>query len=99
MIRLHEIAEISWAEETSLRSGIRVTRAEILLLERIGDAAMRLVDLSVAVGVSAQTITRQIKELHNRGLVSSTPNPADGRVCPSATDQDRASREKDGSCD
>ena len=81
MIRLHEIAEISWAEETSLRSGIRVTRAEILLLERIGDAAMRLVDLSVAVGVSAQTITRQIKELHNRGLVSSTPNPADGRVC------------------
>jgi DNA-binding MarR family transcriptional regulator len=81
MIRLHEIAEISWAEETSLRSGIRVTRAEILLLERIGDAAMRLVDLSVAIGVSPQTITRQIKELRNRGLVSSMPNAADGRVC------------------
>ena len=80
MIRLHEIAEINWAEETSLRSGIRVTRAEILLLERIGDGAMRLVDLSVAIGVSAQTITRQIKELHNRGLVSSAPNAADGRV-------------------
>ena len=81
MIRLHELAEINWAEATSLRSGIRVTRAEILLLEQIGSAAMRLGDLSVAIGVSPQTITRQIKELRNRGLVSSTPNAADGRVC------------------
>jgi DNA-binding MarR family transcriptional regulator len=81
MIKLHGIAEINWAEETSLRSGIRVTRAEILLLERIGDTAMRLVDLSVAIGVSSQTITRQIKELINRGLVTSSPNAADGRVC------------------
>ncbi len=42
--------------------------------------AMRLSDLAAAVELDASTVSRQIKQLEDKGIVERTPDPADGRA-------------------
>src|SRR5262245_34117680 len=42
--------------------------------------SMRLSDLAAAVELDASTVSRQIKQLEDKGLVERTPDPADGRA-------------------
>ncbi|NNN21095.1 MAG: MarR family transcriptional regulator [Acidimicrobiales bacterium] len=47
----------------------------------IGEAGpMRLSDLSVQLGLDLSTVSRQIRDLANAGLVERTPDPIDGRA-------------------
>jgi DNA-binding MarR family transcriptional regulator len=41
---------------------------------------MRLSDLAAKVGLDASTVSRQIKQLEDKGIVERTPDPADGRA-------------------
>src|SRR4051794_12164233 len=42
--------------------------------------AMRLSDLASAVELDASTVSRQVKQLEDKGIVERTPDPADGRA-------------------
>jgi DNA-binding MarR family transcriptional regulator len=42
--------------------------------------AMRLSDLAAKVELDASTVSRQIKQLEDKGIVERTPDPADGRA-------------------
>jgi DNA-binding MarR family transcriptional regulator len=42
--------------------------------------AMRLSDLATAVELDASTVSRQVKQLEDKGIVERTPDPADGRA-------------------
>jgi len=42
--------------------------------------AMRLSDLAADIGLDASTVSRQIKQLEDKGIVERTPDPADGRA-------------------
>jgi DNA-binding MarR family transcriptional regulator len=41
---------------------------------------MRLSDLAAKVGLDASTVSRQIKQLEDKGIVERTSDPADGRA-------------------
>ncbi len=41
---------------------------------------MRVSDLAVKVELDASTVSRQIKQLEDKGLIERTPDPADGRA-------------------
>ena len=41
---------------------------------------MRLSDLAAKVELDASTVSRQIKQLEDKGIVERTPDPADGRA-------------------
>ncbi len=43
--------------------------------------AMRVSDLAAKVELDASTVSRQIKQLEDKGIVERTPDPADGRAC------------------
>jgi DNA-binding MarR family transcriptional regulator len=42
--------------------------------------AMRVTDVATRLGLDASTVSRQIKQLEDKGLVERTPDPADGRA-------------------
>lgn len=42
--------------------------------------AMRVSDLAASVGLDASTVSRQIKQLEDKGIVERTADPADGRA-------------------
>jgi DNA-binding MarR family transcriptional regulator len=42
--------------------------------------AMRLSDLATAVELDASTVSRQVKQLEDKGIVERTPDPDDGRA-------------------
>jgi DNA-binding MarR family transcriptional regulator len=42
--------------------------------------AMRVSDLAARVGLDASTVSRQIKQLEDKGIVERTADPADGRA-------------------
>jgi DNA-binding MarR family transcriptional regulator len=42
--------------------------------------AMRLSDRASAVELDASTVSRQVKQLEDKGIVERTPDPADGRA-------------------
>ncbi len=42
--------------------------------------AMRLSDLAAAVELDASTVSRQVKQLEDKGMLERTPDPADGRA-------------------
>lgn len=42
--------------------------------------SMRVSDLASAVELDASTVSRQIKQLEDRGIIERTPDPADGRA-------------------
>ncbi|MGI8700031.1 MAG: MarR family winged helix-turn-helix transcriptional regulator [Nocardioidaceae bacterium] len=41
---------------------------------------MRVSDIAANVGLDASTVSRQIKQLEDKGIVERTPDPADGRA-------------------
>jgi DNA-binding MarR family transcriptional regulator len=43
-------------------------------------AAMRVSDCASRLGLDASTVSRQIKQLEDKGIVERTPDPADGRA-------------------
>jgi DNA-binding MarR family transcriptional regulator len=42
--------------------------------------ALRVSDLAARVGLDASTVSRQIKQLEDKGIIERTPDPADGRA-------------------
>ncbi len=42
--------------------------------------AMRVSDLAATIGLDASTVSRQIKQLEDKGILERTPDPADGRA-------------------
>ncbi len=42
--------------------------------------AMRVSDLAAKIELDASTVSRQIKQLEDKGIVERTPDPADGRA-------------------
>lgn len=53
--------------------------------------AMRVSDLAATIGLDASTVSRQIKQLEDKGLLERMPDPADGRASPvRLTDAGRA---------
>lgn len=51
-----------------------------LAKQLMGDGALRLSDLAATIGLDASTVSRQIKQLEDRGIIERTPDPADGRA-------------------
>ncbi len=51
-----------------------------LVKQLMGTDAMRLSDLASRVELDASTVSRQIKQLEDKGIVERTPDPGDGRA-------------------
>ncbi len=51
-----------------------------LVKQLMATGGMRLSDLAAHVGLDASTVSRQIKQLEDKGIVERTPDPADGRA-------------------
>jgi DNA-binding MarR family transcriptional regulator len=51
-----------------------------LAKQLLGCDAMRVSDLATSVELDTSTVSRQIKQLEDKGIVERTPDPADGRA-------------------
>jgi DeoR/GlpR family transcriptional regulator of sugar metabolism len=70
---------IRGGSEVSLSEGKKVTRQRLIVAELGMTPAVRTSDLARRLGVSAETVRRDIEELTHRGLVSRTYGGAAGR--------------------
>jgi DNA-binding MarR family transcriptional regulator len=52
-----------------------------LARQLMAGTATRVSDLALRVGLDISTVSRQIKQLEDKGIVERTPDPADGRAC------------------
>ena len=52
-----------------------------LAKQLMGGEALRVSDLAARLDLDASTVSRQIKQLEDRGVVTRTADPADGRAC------------------
>lgn len=50
------------------------------VLRRIGESAPRLTDLAEILGVEVSTVSRQVRQLEDLGLVDRAADPEDGRA-------------------
>jgi DNA-binding MarR family transcriptional regulator len=61
--------------------GVTVNRSGYWLLVRVSETApARLSDLAEVVELDVSTVSRQVRDLVNAGLVTKVPDPADGRA-------------------
>ena len=68
-------------EAVHKRSGFAVDRASYGVLARVGEhQPVRLSDLAHLLGVDVSTISRQVATLEQRGLLSRSADPDDGRA-------------------
>ncbi len=51
-----------------------------LARQLMGADAMRVSDLAASINLDASTVSRQIKQLEEKGVLERTPDPADGRA-------------------
>ena len=73
LMRLHDIV--------SNRAGLTLERSAYPLLSQI--LALRsghLSDVAAGLGVAVPTVSRQVRQLEDLGLVARTPDPIDGRA-------------------
>ena len=66
----------------ALAEGERVDRSQYWALVRLGEAtsAVRLSDLAVALELDLSTVSRQVRQLIDTGLVVCVTDPVDGRA-------------------
>ncbi len=65
----------------ALPDGTTVSRTGYWLLVRVSEEApVRMSDIAGTVELDLSTISRQIRDLVNAGLIARTPDPADGRA-------------------
>lgn len=55
--------------------------AAILLLKALAPGPMRVSALAGALDLDASTVSRQVRQLEDRGLLERTSDPDDGRAC------------------
>lgn len=68
-------------EAVHQRSGFTADRASYGLLARVGELQpVRLSDLAHVLGVDVSTTSRQVAALEQRGLLSRSADPVDGRA-------------------
>jgi DNA-binding MarR family transcriptional regulator len=73
LLRLHELV--------SARSGMTLERSAYPLLNQIlGLQGGRLSDVAAGLRVAVPTVSRQVRQLEELGLVFRTPDPVDGRA-------------------
>ena len=66
-----------------LGEGERVDRSQYWALVRLGEAPspLRLSDLAAALELDLSTVSRQVRQLVDTGLVTREADPVDGRAC------------------
>ena len=67
----------------ALAEGEHVDRSGYWVLHRLDEcgAAVRLSDLAVLLELDLSTVSRQVRQLVEGGLVTREPDPGDGRAC------------------
>ena len=68
---------------SALTEGERIDRSQYWALVRLGEApsALRLSDLASALELDLSTVSRQVKQMSDTGLVTREADPDDGRAC------------------
>jgi DNA-binding MarR family transcriptional regulator len=67
-------------ERVSERAGILIERTGFPILRAIGSGPARVTALAAELGVDLSTMSRQVRALEEAGLITRTPDPADGRA-------------------
>lgn len=68
------------ADEVSRIIGVRISVPALLSLDKLKECPMRITELGAQVGSSSSTITRQIQDMEQKGLVVRQADVSDGRV-------------------
>ena len=70
-----------FAETVRHRAGAEVDRAGYAVLVRVSELGpVRLSELAQYLGLDVSTVSRQVQQLEQRGLVDRSPDPLDGRA-------------------
>jgi DNA-binding MarR family transcriptional regulator len=70
-----------FAETVRQRAGAEVDRAGYAVLVRVSELGpVRLSELAQYLGLDVSTVSRQVQQLEQRGLVDRSPDPLDGRA-------------------
>jgi len=70
-----------FAETVRERARAEVDRAGYLVLVRVAELGpVRLSELAHYLGLDVSTVSRQVQQLEQRGLVDRSPDPLDGRA-------------------
>ena len=70
-----------FAETVRQRAGAEVDRAGYAVLVRVAELGpVRLSELAQYLGLDVSTVSRQVQQLEQRGLVDRSPDPLDGRA-------------------
>ena len=70
-----------FAEIVRERAGADVDRAGYAVLVRVAELGpVRLSELAQYLGLDVSTVSRQVQQLEQRGLVDRSPDPLDGRA-------------------
>lgn len=67
-------------DRVSERAGIHIERTGFPILRAIGAGPARVTALAAELGVDLSTMSRQVRALEDAGLITRTPDPADGRA-------------------
>jgi DNA-binding MarR family transcriptional regulator len=70
-----------FAETVRQRAGAEIDRAGYGVLVRVAELGpVRLSELAQYLGLDVSTVSRQVQQLEQRGLVERSPDPLDGRA-------------------
>ena len=92
-----------FAETVRQRAGAEVDRAGYGVLVRVAELGpVRLSELAQYLGLDVSTVSRQVQQLEQRGLVERSPDPHDGRAALldlSEKGRDTTARMRDAWCE
>jgi DNA-binding MarR family transcriptional regulator len=92
-----------FAETVRQRAGAEVDRAGYAVLVRVAELGpVRLSELAQYLGLDVSTVSRQVQQLEQRGLVDRSPDPLDGRAALlelSVPGRDVMQKMRDGWCE
>ena len=78
---LRHVRSPRFAEAVRTRAGLDIDRAGYAVLVRVGELApVRLSELAQYLGLDVSTVSRQVQQLEQRGLLARQSDPADGRA-------------------
>jgi DNA-binding MarR family transcriptional regulator len=92
-----------FAETVRQRAGAEVDRASYAVLVRVAELGpVRLSELAQYLGLDVSTVSRQVQQLEQRGLIDRSPDPLDGRAALldlSARGREQTQRMRDAWCE